>query len=227
MKSGAVGSPPKLGKRKTHFPNSKRRIDKEGRKESRKISARFLSAFLPSLSILPSSSFRSLRMAESHNFRAKSNDLFSPRHFQEKSRKFSTESIRQRQERQLFSSFRFSTGREPTTKLPIADKSNRRVDSFHFPTIRFRLFVYFVYSFISFNSFPRGCAKHETNSLPSIFVERIFFESSRLSVAARVDEYEPDSIWIQVRGNLGYGELLRQVVEGAEFQVFRLSRSLE
>ena len=54
-----------------------------------------------------------------------------------------------------------------------------------------------------------------------------FFESSRLSVTGRVDEYEPDSIWVQVRGYRAGGDLLRRVAEGAEFQAYRLRKSLE
>ena len=54
-----------------------------------------------------------------------------------------------------------------------------------------------------------------------------FFESKHLCVTGRVDEYEPESLWVRVQGNRGVGELLRRVVEGAEFHVFRLQKSLE
>src|SRR5690348_7923701 len=55
----------------------------------------------------------------------------------------------------------------------------------------------------------------------------IFFESSRLAVTGRVAEYEPESVWVQLRGVHGGGELLQRVVEGAEFPALRLRQSLE
>ena len=50
----------------------------------------------------------------------------------------------------------------------------------------------------------------------------VFFESSRLAVTGRVDDYEPESVWIQVKGISGARELLRRVVEGADCLDFRL-----
>ena len=52
-----------------------------------------------------------------------------------------------------------------------------------------------------------------------------FFESLRLAVTGRVDEYEPETIWLTVEGGRGVGEALRRTVEGSEFAVFRLRRS--
>jgi hypothetical protein len=55
-----------------------------------------------------------------------------------------------------------------------------------------------------------------------------FFESPRLSVTGRVNEYEPDSVWVRVEGGgRGVDELLRRVAEGAEFQAFRFRESME
>jgi hypothetical protein len=54
-----------------------------------------------------------------------------------------------------------------------------------------------------------------------------FFESPWLSVTGRVDEYEPESVWVRVEGCRGGSELLRRIVEGAELQAFRLQQSLE
>lgn len=55
----------------------------------------------------------------------------------------------------------------------------------------------------------------------------MFFESPHLSVTGRVDEYEPESVWVRVHGSRGIGEVLRRVAEGAEFQALRLRQSLE
>ena len=54
-----------------------------------------------------------------------------------------------------------------------------------------------------------------------------FFESPQLSITGRVDEYEPESVWIRVEGSRGIGEVLRRVAEGAELQALRLCQSLE
>jgi len=54
-----------------------------------------------------------------------------------------------------------------------------------------------------------------------------FFESPRLSVTGRVDEYEPESMWVQVQGGRGSRDLLRRVIEGAEFAAFRLREAPE
>jgi len=48
-----------------------------------------------------------------------------------------------------------------------------------------------------------------------------FFESPRLNVTGRVDEYEPESIWLRVEGGRGCGEALRRVAEGSKFAEFR------
>jgi hypothetical protein len=55
-----------------------------------------------------------------------------------------------------------------------------------------------------------------------------FFQSAHLSVTGRVEDYEPETIWVEIRGARGdVSELLARVSEGAEIQVFRLNRSLE
>jgi hypothetical protein len=54
-----------------------------------------------------------------------------------------------------------------------------------------------------------------------------FFESPRLSVTGRVDEYEPESVWVRVEGGRGVGELLRRVSAGTEFHAARLRESPE
>jgi hypothetical protein len=53
-----------------------------------------------------------------------------------------------------------------------------------------------------------------------------FFESPRLTVRGRVDEYEPESIWVRVVGGRGFGAMLRRVAEGAGHAEFRLHQSL-
>jgi hypothetical protein len=55
----------------------------------------------------------------------------------------------------------------------------------------------------------------------------LLFQSARLVVSGRVDEYEPETIWLRVQGKAGVGEVLRQVVAGAEFHAFRFCRSPE
>jgi hypothetical protein len=54
-----------------------------------------------------------------------------------------------------------------------------------------------------------------------------FFESARLTVTGRVDQYEPDSVRLEVRGGRGSRELLGRVVESSEFHAIRLRQSLE
>lgn len=53
----------------------------------------------------------------------------------------------------------------------------------------------------------------------------VFFESATLSVFGRVDEYEPETIWIEVSAPRA-SELLTRVAEGAELQIFRLNKWL-
>ena len=53
-----------------------------------------------------------------------------------------------------------------------------------------------------------------------------FFESPGLAVTGRVDEYEPESVWVQVRSGRGSRELLKRVVENSEFHAVRLQQSL-
>lgn len=48
-----------------------------------------------------------------------------------------------------------------------------------------------------------------------------FFESPRLAVTGRVDEYEPESIWVRVEGGRGCGEILQRVAAGSEFAELR------
>jgi len=52
------------------------------------------------------------------------------------------------------------------------------------------------------------------------------FASPRLTVTGRVDEYEPDSIWLRVVGGRGSGAVLRRVVDGSAFAEYRLQQSL-
>ena len=54
-----------------------------------------------------------------------------------------------------------------------------------------------------------------------------FFTSPRLSVTGRVDEYEPESVWLRAEGKRGIGEVLRKSVGGAGLHVFRLTESME
>lgn len=54
-----------------------------------------------------------------------------------------------------------------------------------------------------------------------------FFESPCLVVTGRVNEYEPESVWIRAEGSRGIGELLRRVAEGAKFPACRFHESLE
>jgi len=54
-----------------------------------------------------------------------------------------------------------------------------------------------------------------------------FYESARLAVTGRVDEYEPDSLLLRVEGNQGCGAVLRRVVENSEYAQFRLRESLK
>lgn len=53
-----------------------------------------------------------------------------------------------------------------------------------------------------------------------------FFTSPRLAVTGRVDEYEPESIWIRVEGGKGNSEILRRVAADSEFAAVRLRESL-
>ena len=53
----------------------------------------------------------------------------------------------------------------------------------------------------------------------------VLFESPRIVVSGRVDEYEPESIWLRVQGERGVAEVLRRVVEGSEFHAVRLRQS--
>jgi hypothetical protein len=54
-----------------------------------------------------------------------------------------------------------------------------------------------------------------------------FFESPCLIVSGRVDEHEPESVWVRVEGGRGVSETLRRVAKGAEFQAFRLRQPFE
>jgi hypothetical protein len=51
----------------------------------------------------------------------------------------------------------------------------------------------------------RDCAEDQVSAK-----RYTFFESPRLAVTGRVDEYEPESLWMQVRGERGSRELLRR-----------------
>lgn len=49
-----------------------------------------------------------------------------------------------------------------------------------------------------------------------------FYRSRRLRVSGRVDEYEPEAIWLRVEGDRKVAGLLKRVAEGAELHAFRL-----
>jgi hypothetical protein len=53
----------------------------------------------------------------------------------------------------------------------------------------------------------------------------VFYESPRLVVTGRVDEYEPESVWLNVRGRRGSSDLLRAIAEGAKSHALRLRRA--
>ena len=55
----------------------------------------------------------------------------------------------------------------------------------------------------------------------------LLFEAQHLVVSAFVDEYEPESIWLRVQSGRSVAEMVRRVVEGAEFHAFRLRESEE
>jgi hypothetical protein len=54
-----------------------------------------------------------------------------------------------------------------------------------------------------------------------------FYESPMLRVFGRVDEYEPESLFVRIEGRRDAGELLRRVVEGAESQSIRMRQARE
>jgi len=55
----------------------------------------------------------------------------------------------------------------------------------------------------------------------------LLFESRRLVVSGRVDEYEPESIWLRVQGDFGDGEVVKRVVDGAKVHALRLPQQAE
>jgi hypothetical protein len=55
----------------------------------------------------------------------------------------------------------------------------------------------------------------------------LLFDSPRLIVSGRVDEYEPESMLLHVGGGTGVAETIHRVLEGSEFHAFRLRQSLE
>ena len=55
----------------------------------------------------------------------------------------------------------------------------------------------------------------------------VFFESARLSVIGQVDEYEPETVRLQIRGSVRPCDLLQCVKVGAELHCFRLRQSTE
>lgn len=65
-------------------------------------------------------------------------------------------------------------------------------------------------------------AFRESDEDPVSAKEYLFHQSRHLVVSGRVDAYEPETIRLRVQGKRGVGELLRRVVEGAEYQVVRL-----
>jgi hypothetical protein len=52
-----------------------------------------------------------------------------------------------------------------------------------------------------------------------------FLKLPKLEVSGRVDEYEPEMIRLCVNGQHGVKDLLNRIVEGAQYQVFRLRAS--
>jgi len=54
-----------------------------------------------------------------------------------------------------------------------------------------------------------------------------FFESPSLRVTGRVEEYEPETVWLQVRSERRSGKLLRRIAEGAELAAFRMKQPPE
>jgi len=55
----------------------------------------------------------------------------------------------------------------------------------------------------------------------------VLYNSSTLIVSGRVDDYEPESIWLHVEGVTGIADTVHRVLEGAEFHLIRLRRSLQ
>jgi hypothetical protein len=52
-----------------------------------------------------------------------------------------------------------------------------------------------------------------------------FHESPKLHLDGQVDEYEPDTIRLKVRGSRGCDKVLRRVATASEFHSFRLRQS--
>jgi hypothetical protein len=55
----------------------------------------------------------------------------------------------------------------------------------------------------------------------------MIFESPSLKVTGRVDEYEPETVWLQVSGRAGSRELFRRVAENSAFHALRAARAGE
>jgi hypothetical protein len=54
-----------------------------------------------------------------------------------------------------------------------------------------------------------------------------FIRSNSLTVAGRVDDNEPETIWLRVEGTRGIDELLRRVIDRARAHGARLRRALD
>ncbi len=54
-----------------------------------------------------------------------------------------------------------------------------------------------------------------------------FYSSPSLSISGRVDEYEPEEIWISAKGARNCDEVLKRVVEAARFAEVRYRRHIE
>ena len=94
-------------------------------------------------------------------------------------------------------------------------------------SLRFALFGLECALGVSFSGAESERVFRDTNKDHVSAKQYAFFESPWLSVTGRVDEYEPESLWVRVEGCRGGRELLRRIVEGAELQAFRLQQSLE
>jgi len=55
--------------------------------------------------------------------------------------------------------------------------------------------------------------------------EYVFYRSPDLSITGRVDEYEPETVWLRIEGRSEIASSLDRIVETARFHVARLQRS--
>lgn len=94
-------------------------------------------------------------------------------------------------------------------------------------TLRFALFGLECAIGISFNGVECERIFREAAENQVTAKQYVLFESRRLIVEGRVDEYEPESIWLRVQGELGIAKVVRQVVDGAKSHALRLRQPLE